>query len=354
LESLALNYSPEQLREVVAWLGASFTVYSLLAEISEGSGRIAEIVKSLKSYVYLDQAPIQSVDIHEGIDNTLIMLRHKLKKGVVVKREYEEGIPIIQAYGSELNQVWTNIIDNAIDAMDGQGELLIRTRRDSDWVIIEISDTGPGIPENIQEKIFSPFFTTKPVGKGTGLGLNISYNIVQKHAGEIKVFSRPGKTRFQICLPVNFEKIQSSNNPVSSMNIMNDDRLLSILNGVHNLAVVGMSDKKDQPNYSVPAYLKAHGYRIIPVNPFLDNVLGEKAYPDLHSVPESIDLVLVFRRSDAVPEIVEHAIQIGAKIVWMQEGIVNEIAAARAREAGLDVVMDTCMRATHQRLIGED
>jgi predicted CoA-binding protein len=251
-----------------------------------------------------------------------------------------------------LNQVWTNIIDNAVDAMDGKGEITIRTRRDNNWVFVEIEDNGPGIPSEIQDKIFSPFFTTKSVGKGTGLGLNITYNIVQKHAGEIRLFSRPGKTRFQICLPIDFEKVQTNNIPVSTMNINDDTKLLSILDSVDTLAVVGISDNIDQPNHSVPAYLHANGYRIIPVNPNLKEVLGELAYPDLLSVPYPVDLVLIFRRSEYVPEIVEQAIKIGAKVIWMQEGIVNEIAAVNAREAGLDVVMDTCMRATHKRLKG--
>jgi len=352
LEGLARNFPNDQLSDVINWLGASFTVYSLLAEISQGATRISEIVKSLKTYAYLDQAPIQAVDLHEGIDHTLVLLRHKLKQGVNVKREYGEGIPKIQAYGSELNQVWTNIIDNAIDAMDGEGEIWIRTRRDGEWVIVEIEDNGPGIPEDIQDKIFSPFFTTKAVGKGTGLGLYITYDIIQKHAGEIKLYSRPGKTRFQICLPVDFEKVQTNNNPVSAMNIIDDEKLLNILNSVKNLAVVGISDNKDQPNHSVPAYLQTKGYKILPVNPNLEEVLGEKAYSSLSMIVEPVDLVLVFRRSEFVPEIVDQAIKIGAKVVWMQEGIVNELAAATAREAGLDVVMDTCMRATHKRLIG--
>jgi predicted CoA-binding protein len=295
---------------------------------------------------------VQSVDLHDSIDNTLIMLRNKLRKGVLVRREFAEDIPHVQAYGSELNQVWTNLIDNAIDAMDANGEIIIRTRRQGDWVFVEIEDNGPGIPEEVKEKIFSPFFTTKPVGKGTGLGLNISYNIIQKHGGEIKVFSKPGKTRFQICLPIDFEKIQTEDNPTVAMNMVDDNVLLKILQTVRTLAVVGMSDKKEQPNHTVPAYLQAHGYRIIPVNPNLDKILGEKAYPDLLSIPEPVDLVLIFRRSEAVPEIVDQAIKIGARVVWMQEGILNLKAAATAQEAGLDVVMDTCMRATHRRLLG--
>ena len=352
LKKLAETFNSDQFPAVVDWLGSTFTAYSLLAEIGQGAERIADIVKSLKAYVYLDQAPIQAVDLHEGLDNTIIMLRHKLKQGVNVRREYAEHLPKVMAYGSELNQVWTNIIDNAIDAMDGKGEITLRTQLQGDWVVVEIEDTGPGIPDEIQSKIFSPFFTTKPVGKGTGLGLNISYKIIQKHGGEIKVFSQPRRTRFQVCLPVNFETVQSGSTVLSGIPTPSDEELMDILRTSKTLAVVGISAHEDQPNHTVPAYLKEHGYRIIPVNPNLEEVLGEKSYPELADIPEPIDLVLVFRRSEAVPEVVDQAIKKGARIVWMQEGIVNEAAAQTALEAGLVVVMNTCMRATHKRLIG--
>jgi predicted CoA-binding protein len=282
------------------------------------------------------------------------MLRHKLKQGVNVRREYAGHLPRVMAYGSELNQVWTNIIDNSVDAMDGKGQITLRTQQQGDWIVVEIEDTGPGIPEEIQSKIFSPFFTTKPVGKGTGLGLNISYKIIQKHGGEIKVFSQPGKTRFQVCLPVNFESVQSGSTVLSSIPTPGNEELIAILDSVKNIAVVGMSAHEDQPNYTVPAYLKEQGYRIIPVNPNVEEVLDAKSYPDLISVPDPVDLVLVFRRSEAVPEVVDQAIEKGAKVVWMQEGIVNEAAAQKALDAGLEVVMNTCMRATHKRLKGNE
>ena len=350
LDELADGFQPEQLGKVIAWMGASFNSFTLLEEINQGSERISEIVKSLKSYVYLDQAPIQAVDIHEGLNNTLVMLRHKLKEGVELKREYGEDIPPIQAYGSELNQVWTNIIDNAIDAMNGKGEIRIATRLDGDRVIIDLEDNGPGIPEEIREEIFSPFFTTKSVGKGTGLGLNISYKIIEKHAGEVKVFSKPGKTRFQVSLPIDFSNADSSNLAPSNSAASDDDKLRRILESAKKVAVVGISDKVEQANHTVPKYLQSQGYKIFPVNPSLESVLGEKAYPDLVSIPESVDVVEIFRRSEAVPEIVDQAILIGAKVVWMQEGIIHEAAAETAIEAGLEVVMDTCMRATHKRL----
>jgi len=350
LTKLVDDFPSDHLVAVIAWLGASFSAYSLLEEINQGAERISAIVKSLKSYVYLDQAPIQTVDIHEGLNNTLVMLRSKIKAGIDVKRDYAEDLPKIQAYGSELNQVWTNIIDNSIDAMNGEGELRIKTLKEGEWVIVELEDNGPGIPDEIQEKIFSPFFTTKAVGKGTGLGLNISYNIVQKHAGEIKVFSKPGKTRFQVCLPVDFNQVQTGETPISNSTEASDQKLNHILETAKTVAVVGISNKPEQPNHSVPAYLQSEGYRIIPINPRLQEVLGEKAYPDLLSVPEPIDVVEIFRRNEAVPEIVDQAIEIGAKVIWMQEGVINEFAAETAREAGLEVVMDICMRATHKRL----
>ncbi|HUM72463.1 MAG TPA: ATP-binding protein, partial [Chloroflexota bacterium] len=148
-------------------------------------------------------APVQAVDIHEGLDNTLVMLRGKLKQGVTVHRRYQPDLPRIEAYGSELNQVWTNIIDNAIGAMKGQGEISLRTYQEGAWVVVEICDNGPGIPPDVQDKIFDPFFTTKAPGEGTGLGLNISHTIiVQKHKGKITVDSHPGQTCFQIKLPL--------------------------------------------------------------------------------------------------------------------------------------------------------
>jgi signal transduction histidine kinase len=205
LAALAENFTAAQIPAVIAWLSNAYLIYSLLAELGHGSGRMAEIIKALKAYTYMDQAPIQSVDVHEGLDNTLVMLRNKLKMGIDVHRQYAENLPRLQAYGSELNQVWTNIIDNAVDAMQGRGELTLRTRQEEQWVVVEIEDTGPGIPPAVQAKIFDPFFTTKAPGKGTGLGLNISHNIiVQKHKGKITVRSQPGKTCFEIRLPINF------------------------------------------------------------------------------------------------------------------------------------------------------
>ena len=206
LEGLTELFPGEQFSMVIDWLSCMYAIYSLLSEISLGSGRIAEIVKALKTYTYMDQAPVQSVDLREGLENTLIILHSKLKRGVTVVREYEDDLPVIEAFASELNQVWTNLIDNAIDAMEGEGTLVVRARRDDPWVVVEIEDSGSGIPEDIQSKIFDPFFTTKGQGEGTGLGLNISRNlIVQKHFGEVSVESKPGSTCFTVRLPIDLK-----------------------------------------------------------------------------------------------------------------------------------------------------
>ena len=207
LAALAKQFPLDQLPTVIGWLNSTYSMHNLLIEIGEGAGRISEIVKALKSYAYLDQAPVQTVDVHEGLNNSLLILRHKLETSRInVQRQYVPDLPKFRAYGSELNQVWTNLIDNAIDALDGQGEINIRTRQEGDWVVVEIEDNGPGISSETQAKIFDPFFTTKPPGQGTGLGLDISYNIVvHRHRGDIKVVSKPGQTCFQVWLPLNLE-----------------------------------------------------------------------------------------------------------------------------------------------------
>ena len=353
LDELAMTFPGSSLADVLTWWGATYNAQLLLVEISQGTTRIGEIVQALKSYSYLDQAAVQFVDLHEGLDNTLVILRSKLKEGVSVYREYDPDLPRIQAYGSELNQVWTNLIDNAVDAMDGKGEIYIRTQQDGDWITVEIEDNGPGIPEELQTKVFDPFFTTKPVGKGTGLGLNTSYNIVNKNGGVIRLSSRPGKTIFQVCLPVNFETARSSTPPAKWLYQPDDETLRAILEDTHTIAVVGLSGRPEVPAHTVPAFLQEHGYRILPVNPNLDEALGEKAVPDLLSLSIPVDMVLVFRRSEALPEIAGQAVQIGAKTLWMQEGVINEQAATSAYNAGLQVVMNLCARATHKRLFME-
>ena len=205
LETLARVFNEDQFPVVIDWLSFKFAIYSLVGEIGLATTRIAELVKALKTYTYMDQAPVQSVDVREGLDNTLIILHNKLKRGVTVIREYADDLPVIQAYAGELNQVWTNVIDNAIDAMDGEGTLIVRAGREDRWVVVEIEDDGPGIPPEHQSRIFDPFFTTKGPGMGTGLGLNISRNlVVQKHQGLMSVRSEPGSTCFSIRLPMDF------------------------------------------------------------------------------------------------------------------------------------------------------
>jgi len=345
-------FNGSQLSTAIEAVTTIFKVFSLLEEIHQGTSRIGEIVKSLKSYVYLDQAPVQLIDIHEGLDNTLVMLRSKFKSGIRIEKEYSRDIPRIQAYGGELNQVWTNIIDNAIYAMDGDGKLTIRSIMEDDWVRVDIIDSGPGIPKNVQQKLFSPFFTTKPMGKGTGLGLNISFNIIQKHKGDINVKSVPGKTSFSVLLPINFEDAGNGKKPLKITDQNSDEQLKEILEKTKTIAVVGISDKENLPSHTVPRYLQEKGYKIFPINPNYEQVLGEKSYQDLTSVEPHIDIVLIFRQSSYVKEIVDQAIKIGTEVVWMPEGIINLEASSTAKGAGLDVVVDTCIQKTHQRLFG--
>jgi signal transduction histidine kinase len=203
LERLAERFSPTQLPVVVSWLGAGSSVYGLLEEVRQSAEAMSEIVKAVKTYSYLDQAPIQDVDVIESLENTLVLLRPKITAGINITRDYADDVPRIEAYGSELNQAWTNLIDNAIEAVAGQGELTLRAFTAKDVVTVDVIDDGPGIPPEIQPRIFEPFFTTKAPGVGTGLGLHIAYNIiVHKHRGQIQVLSRPGETRLRVVLPV--------------------------------------------------------------------------------------------------------------------------------------------------------
>jgi signal transduction histidine kinase len=203
LGSLAEVFAPSQRPTFASWLAAACTVYTLMDEVSQGAQRISEIVTAVKSYSHLDRAPVQMVDVHEGLENTLVILRHKLKGGVKIVRDYGANLPHIEAYAGDLNQVWTNLIDNAVDAIQGQGEIRVRTRADDRYLTVTITDSGPGIPPAVQPRIFDAFYTTKEPGSGTGLGLHITYNIVvHQHKGEIKVDSRPGETTFTVRLPL--------------------------------------------------------------------------------------------------------------------------------------------------------
>ncbi|MGD8601003.1 MAG: PAS domain S-box protein [Gemmatimonadota bacterium] len=202
LEKLTQVFNAEQLPVILTWLGLKHAIYHLIGDINLSTERIVTIVNALKGYTYLDRAPVQSVDVRQGLEDTLVIFRNKLKGGIHVIREFAHDLPTIEAYAGELNQVWTNIIDNAIDATDGEGTLTLRAYGEGDWVVVEIEDDGVGIPADVQPRIFDPFFTTKDPGDGTGLGLNISRNIiVQKHEGQLAVSSEPGRTCFTIRLP---------------------------------------------------------------------------------------------------------------------------------------------------------
>jgi signal transduction histidine kinase len=204
LDSLAVQF-PESgaFTESLAWLGASLEAIEMLRTVEQSTDRISDLVSAIKAYSYRDQAPQQEVNVQESLETTLTILRFKCKGGVQVIRDYAPDLPCITAYGSELNQVWTNLMDNALDAMDGHGTLRVRTAREDNCLLVEIGDDGPGIPADIQQRIFEPFFTTKEVGQGTGLGLDTAYRIiVTRHHGDLRVISEPGDTRFQVRLPL--------------------------------------------------------------------------------------------------------------------------------------------------------
>src|SRR5216683_2699434 len=202
LESLFANLDGDTARAALVRIAASVEVASLLHEIESSTSRISDLVRAIKQYTYMDQSPVQNVDIVKSLEITLTILNHKLKQGVVVQRDYQRVPLLVNSFGSELNQVWTNIIDNAIDAMGGKGQLRVRTYREDSCVVVEIADNGPGISPELQPHIFEPFFTTKGVGEGTGLGLDTVQRIVKKHRGNIQVTSKPGDTRFQVWLPL--------------------------------------------------------------------------------------------------------------------------------------------------------
>lgn len=202
LEEFAGSFDASMTEIVIDYFSSRFTAYTVIQEIGHGAGRVADIVKALKGYSYMDQAPVQAVDVREGLNATLVMLSSRLRD-IKVDLDYADDLPRVQGYGSELNQVWTNLIDNAVSAMDGKGTLGLKAYAGDDMVIVEVVDSGHGIPADAQGKVFDPFFTTKAPGEGTGLGLNISHGIiVEKHRGQISVESKPGETRFTVKLPI--------------------------------------------------------------------------------------------------------------------------------------------------------
>ena len=201
LEQLFATLDPNSARAALVRISASVEIVGLLNEIESSTTRISDLVKAIKEYTFMDQGPVQNVDIVKTLETTLTILNHKLKKGVAVQRDYQP-VPMVNSFGSELNQIWTNLIDNAIDAMGGKGELRVRTYRDAECVVVEIGDNGPGISPQVLPHIFEPFFTTKGVGEGTGLGLDTAQRIVRKHQGNIQVQSEPGNTLFQVWLPI--------------------------------------------------------------------------------------------------------------------------------------------------------
>jgi signal transduction histidine kinase len=209
LESLAAHVGDEVLCDALVRIASILTIAKLISEIEISTKRISHLVQAIKEYSYMDQAAMQTVDLHQGLENTLTILHHRLKGGINVICEYDENLPKICAYGGELNQIWTNLISNAIEAMQGKGELRVRTARELDRVMVEIRDNGPGIPPEVLPHIFEPFFTTKGVGEGTGLGLDTVCRIIRNHHGEIRVNSQPGDTRFQVYLPVTQSKAEA-------------------------------------------------------------------------------------------------------------------------------------------------
>jgi signal transduction histidine kinase len=205
LDEVAETVPTTLLADGLHWVTYALETEQLMGEIEDSTGRISALVGAAKQYSQMDRAAHQDIDVRDGLKSTLIMLGHKISErgNITVVKDFDESLPAIPAHPAELNQVWTNLIDNAIYAMPDGGTLTVRTSREDGWVLVEICDTGVGIPEEMQQKIFEPFFTTKPVGEGTGLGLDISYRVIaQRHGGDLRVKSRPGDTRFQVRLPL--------------------------------------------------------------------------------------------------------------------------------------------------------
>ena len=208
LEHMAEHVDAEALPDVILWIEKGMAADRLLGEIESASGRISDLVASIKSYTHMDQAPErQLLDLHKGLDQTLVMLGHTIrKKSIRIEQAYADDLPEVCAYPGEINQVWTNLLDNAIDAVDEGGRIRLSTRREGALACVTIEDDGPGIPDTIAERIFEPFYTTKAPGSGTGLGLDIVQRIVSQHEGTIRLKSEPGRTAFEVCLPIDAPK----------------------------------------------------------------------------------------------------------------------------------------------------
>jgi signal transduction histidine kinase len=214
LDQVAAHVDEGILEGAVRWLNYTVETELLMNEIEDSANRVSALVGAARQYSQLDRAPYREVDVHELLDSTLTMLRGKLGDQISLVKEYDRSLPEVPVYAAELNQVWTNLIDNAADAMNGVGTLTVRTARDGDRILVEIGDSGPGVPPEIQNRIFEPFFTTKPVGEGTGLGLDISWRIiVNKHHGDLRVQSVPGDTRFQVRLPLTAPEAEPQERP---------------------------------------------------------------------------------------------------------------------------------------------
>jgi signal transduction histidine kinase len=207
LDHVEASVDPGTLESALRWLNYTVDTELLMNEIEDSTTRVSTLVGAAKQYSQLDRAPYQVIDVHELLDSTLLMLSGKFPPGIAVVKDYDRSVPPVPAYAGELNQVWTNLIDNAVSAMGSSGVLTVRTGLDRECVFVEFGDTGPGVPREIRERIFEPFFTTKPVGEGTGLGLDISWRIVvNKHHGDITLESVPGDTRFRVRLPITPQK----------------------------------------------------------------------------------------------------------------------------------------------------
>ena len=217
LDQVNAMVGEEMLEPALRWLNYTVETELLMNEIEDATTRVTTLVGAAKQYSQLDRAPFQVVDVHDLLSSTLLMMSAKLH-GITIVKRYDKTLPKIPAYAAEVNQVWTNMIDNAAQAMGGSGTLTVRTAREDGCVLVEIGDTGPGIPPEVQQRIFEPFFTTKPVGEGTGLGLDIAWRIVvNKHHGDIRVESVPGDTRFQVLLPIQPEPAQAAPAPAESV-----------------------------------------------------------------------------------------------------------------------------------------